>query len=151
MKLVSSTKKWNQAAAFYVRMEVFVLEQGIALEEEFDAFDRDDTLYLVLYDENKPVATGRYLKIDADTIRPGRIAVLPSHRGRGLGKRIVEEMEAVAKKEQCTTSVIHGEMTAAPFYEKLGYVKVSEPYYEDGALCVTLEKRLRPNHSSLVK
>jgi len=143
MKTHIGNEVWNQAAAFYIRMQVFVLDRGISLEEEFDSKDRDDTLYVVLYDEEKPVATGRYIKIDSHTIRPGRIAVLNEYRGRGLGRIIVEEIEALAKKQHCTSSVIHGEMTAAPFYEKLGYLRISEPYYEDGALCVTLQKTLK--------
>lgn len=142
MKTHVGSENWNRAAAFYVRMQVFVLEREISLQEEFDSEDTDGTVYVVLYDEDKPVATGRYKEIDSDTIRPGRIGVLKDYRRQGLGERVVKELEKLGQKNGCTKSVIHGELTAAKFYEKLGYSRVSDVYYEDGAPCVTLDKEL---------
>ncbi|SFC62397.1 Predicted N-acyltransferase, GNAT family [Alkalibacterium subtropicum] len=142
MKVHAGSENWNRAAAFYVRMQVFVLEREISLQEEFDSKDTDGTVYVVLYDDGKPVATGRYKEIDSETIRPGRIAVLKDYRKQGLGEQLLKELEKIGQKNGCTKSVIHGELTAAEFYEKLGYVRVSDIYYEDGAPCVTLNKQL---------
>ncbi len=136
------SEKWHQAAAFYVRMQVFVLECGIGLTEEFDMDDHDKTNYAVIYDGNKAVATGRYTQIDVETIRPGRIAVLKDYRNRGLGQQIIEELEKESLERGIKQSIIHGELTAAAFYEKLGYKKCSEEYLEDGVPCVTLKKQL---------
>lgn len=135
-------EKWNQAAAVHVRMEVFVLERGIALRDEFDAYDHDNTISVVIYDEDRTVATGRYVQIDSTTIRPGRIAVLKEYRKQGLGERVIKEMEVIGKENGCISSVIHGELSAAEFYEKLGYIREPGLYYEDGAACVTLKKLL---------
>lgn len=66
MNVLFGNEKWHQAAALYVRMQVFVLERGIRLTEEFDLDDHDKTDYVVIYDENKPVATGRYKQMDAE-------------------------------------------------------------------------------------
>jgi predicted GNAT family N-acyltransferase len=142
MKTHIGKEKWNRAAALYVRMQVFVMERGIPLKEEFDLEDHDETIYVVIYDGEKPVATGRYKQIDSDTIRPGRIAVLKEYRKKGLGEVVVKELEALGKKLGCTTSVIHGELSAVGFYEKLDYTKESDVYYEDGVPCVTLNKEL---------
>ncbi|TVP89298.1 GNAT family N-acetyltransferase [Alkalibacterium sp.] len=136
------SEKWHQAAAFYVRLDVFVLEREIALADEFDADDHDDMIYIVIYDGKKPVATGRFIQEDETTIRPGRIAVLKDYRGRGLGERIIHEMEDYSKNNGCTKSVIHGELSAAGFYEKIGYNRTSDVYEEDGVPCVTLKKAL---------
>lgn len=122
-------------------MQVFVLERGIRLTEEFDLDDHDKTDYVVIYDENKPVATGRYKQMDAETIRPGRIAVLKDYRNRGLGQQIIEELEKAGLERGAKRSIIHGELTAEAFYEKLGYKKCSEEYLEDSVPCVTLEKQ----------
>ncbi|MFO8069260.1 MAG: GNAT family N-acetyltransferase [Alkalibacterium sp.] len=142
MKIHTGKEKWNRAAALYVRMQVFVMERSIPLKEEFDTEDHDETIYVVIYDGEKPVATGRYKQIDSDTVRPGRIAVLKEYRKKGLGESVVKELEDLGREQGCTTSVIHSELSATGFYEKLGYTKVSDIYYEDGAPCVTLKKSL---------
>lgn len=135
-------EKWNQAAAFFVRMEVFVLERNIPLHEEFDDKDTDEMVYSVIYDGEKPVATGRFIQVDESTVRPGRIAVLKEYRGKGLGEKVVKELEAYSMSLGCTKSLIHAELSAAGFYEKLGYTRVSDVYEEDGVPCVTLERVL---------
>lgn len=136
------SEKWHQAAAYFVRMKVFVLERDIAIQDEFDSEDHDEAVYVVLYDNDKPVATGRFIQMDEGTVRPGRIAVLNDYRGKGLGERVVKELEAYARTRGCKTSEIHGEMSAAPFYEKLGYTREGETYLEDGVPCITLKKVL---------
>lgn len=142
MKLHIGNENWNQAAAYYVRMQVFVLERNIAIENEFDKNDHDGTVYVVLYDNEKPVATGRFLKTDDHIVRPGRIAVLKDYRNKGLGELVITELEKYAQNEGCHTSVIHGELSAAGFYEKLGYRRDPGVYEEDGVPCVTLKKTL---------
>lgn len=136
------SEKWHQASAFFVRMEVFVLERNIPLQDEFDDLDTDERVYAVIYDGDKPVATGRIIQEEETIVRPGRIAVLKEHRGKRLGEWIIKEIEAYSIKEGCTQSVIHGELSAAGFYEKLGYSRVSDVYEEDGVPCVTLKKDL---------
>lgn len=142
MKTHIGNEKWNRAAALYVRMQVFVMERNIPLKEEFDTEDNDDTVYVVVYDGEKPVATGRYKQIDSETIRPGRIAVLKEYRKQGLGELVVKALEDFGKEKGCTASIIHGELTAAEFYEKLGYTRDSDVYEEDGVPCVSLIKSM---------
>lgn len=142
MKTHIGNEKWNRAAALYVRMQVFVMERNIPLKEEFDTEDNDDTVYVVVYDGEKPVATGRYKQIDSETIRPGRIAVLKEYRKQGLGELVVRALEDFGKEQGCTVSIIHGELTAAEFYEKLGYTRDSDVYEEDGVPCVSLIKSM---------
>ncbi|WP_027108010.1 GNAT family N-acetyltransferase [Lacticigenium naphthae] len=139
MKIHLGNEIWNQAGAFSVRMAVFVVERGIALQEEFDSVDEKKPNYIVIYDENHPIATGRY-SMKGGVIRPGRIAVLASQRKKGLGKVIVEEIEKIGKDAGCRQSLIHGEMTAVPFYEKIGYVQNSTRFIEDGVECIKLIK-----------
>ncbi|WP_208559191.1 GNAT family N-acetyltransferase [Marinilactibacillus kalidii] len=136
-------EKWHQAAAFYVRLQVFVLERGIKLVEEFDSDDHDETEYVVIYDEEKPVATGRYMQIDDQTIRLGRIAVLAAHRKHGLGQMMIEALEKAGRERGQLQVVIHGELTAASFYEQLGYRRDTDTYLEDGVTCVTLRKNMK--------
>lgn len=67
--------------------------------------------------------------------------MLKDYRNRGLGQQIIEELEKAGIERGAKRSIIHGELTAAAFYEKLGYKKCSEEYLEDSVPCVTLEKQ----------
>lgn len=139
MKLVVGKQRWQRAASCFIRMQVFVLEQKIPLEEEFDDNDLDETVYAVLYDDNKPVSTGRFLQ-EEDAARMTRIATLPEYRGQHLGSKIIYALEDHAKAQGLKKVVIHADLTALPFYQKLGYVPYGEVYLEDGVPCQSLKK-----------
>ena len=67
-----------------VRIEVFVIEQNVPLELEWDEGD-DVSTHAIAYDEQgQAVATGRLLP-DGHI---GRMAVIKPLRGRGLGREI---------------------------------------------------------------
>lgn len=143
MELKIGSENYQRAASSYIRMRVFVLEQEIPMEDEFDDNDGENTVYVVIYDGNKPVATGRYLLIDdGTTLRPTRIATLPEYRGQQLGTQIINALEDYAKTQGIKKSVIHADLRAVPFYQKLGYEIFSEVYQEDGVDCQNLKRDL---------
>lgn len=133
---------WQRAAACFVRMNVFVLERGIAIADEFDEKDVDGTTYAVAYKDNLPVATARFIKIDEQTAQITRVATLKEYRGRQLGSKLIQLMEDHADSQDVVKLDIHAELTAVEFYEKNSYVQSSEVYLEDGVDCQTLTKKL---------
>lgn len=116
--------------AHYIRTVVFVDEQGISLEEEFDGTDAC-AIHLVAYEDGAPVATGRILKADGQLII-GRIATVKEHRKKGYGDLIVRMLirKAFSMGEQ--TQHIHAQKAAQGFYEKLGFVAYGDVYDEAG-------------------
>lgn len=132
-----------RAASSYIRMKVFVLEKALALAAEFDQNDTSETVYSVLFDGNLPVATARLLNETDDVARIGRVATLKEYRGNHLGSQVVKALEDLARERQVKQLVIHAELTAAEFYEYLGYRRVGKPYDEDGVPCITLDKQLQ--------
>ncbi|GAX00384.1 GNAT family N-acetyltransferase [Secundilactobacillus silagei] len=143
MKIHTGSEPWNHAAALYVRMNVFVLERTIAIEDEFDDHDEADRVYVVIYsDKGQPIATGRFQTIDDTTMRPGRIATLKAFRGQHLGAKLIEALEKYGKAHGYTHSLVHSEMTAKGFYEHQGYHISSNAYEEDGVPAITLTKTL---------
>lgn len=92
---------WLQAAAFYLRYQVFVLEQGIPPELEFDELDRQKPDYFVIFDETRPIATIRYQRDSkrADWIRPDRFCVAKAYRKQGIGQQLLVDYEAKAQKK----------------------------------------------------
>lgn len=142
MKLHIGNEIWNKASAFYVRMSVFVLERKMELSEEFDDQDRLTIDYAVMYDQNKPVSTGRYELLDSSIIRIGRIATLKEYHGKNLGRTVIQALEEIGREKGCTKASIHSEVSAASFYEELNYKIVSDEFYENNVPCVLLEKEL---------
>ncbi|GAW98239.1 GNAT family N-acetyltransferase [Secundilactobacillus mixtipabuli] len=143
MEIHTGSEPWNHAAALYIRMNVFVLERTIAMQDEFDDNDEPDRVYVVAYtDDGQPAATGRFQTIDDTTMRPGRIATLKDYRGQHLGAKVIKALEDYGMAHGYTKSVIHSEMTAQGFYERQGYQVASEPYEEDGVPAITLTKSL---------
>lgn len=142
MELKIGNENFQRAASCYVRMEVFVLERGIPLAEEFDALDTPERFYAVIYDEDLPVATGRIFIEDEKTIRPTRIATLKEYRKQNLGAKIMTAIENYGVENGYVQSLVHAEQTAVGFYQKLGYTICLDIYYEDGVPCQSLEKRL---------
>lgn len=143
MEIHTGSEPWNHAAALYIRMNVFVLERTIAMQDEFDDNDEPDRVYVVAYtDDGQPAATGRFQTIDETTMRPGRIATLKDYRGQHLGAQVIKALEDYGIAHGYTKSVIHSEMTAQGFYERQGYQVASDPYEEDGVPAITLTKSL---------
>ena len=142
---VFGNDSWLQAAAFYLRYQVFVLEQGIPAELEFDELDKQQPDFFVMFDGQIPIATIRYQRDSkrADWIRPDRFCVAKAYRGQGIGRQLLVDYEAKAQKEGYLGSVLSAEANAQGFYEKLGYQPFGEPFYEDGILCITMEKRFK--------
>ena len=138
IKILTSHDNWQRAASCYIRLSVFVLERGITLQDEFDDADIDGTTYVVAYDDQLPVATGRYIQDSDSVARFTRIATLKSHRGQHLGRQI----KTLAYQNHITKILIHAELTAKSFYEELGYTASSDIYDEDGVPCQTLSKQL---------
>ncbi|MFK7766509.1 MAG: GNAT family N-acetyltransferase [Mariniblastus sp.] len=122
-----------------VRIEVFVNEQQIPYELEFD--DQDETCtHAVVFDDENAVATGR-LNMGQDG-RIGRIAVLKSHRRRGLGSEIMRALELEAIKLNAKQIWFHAQVRAVEFYQSLGYTTEGTEFPEDGIPHVVMRKQL---------
>lgn len=140
MKTEIGNEIYLRAASYYVRMNVFVIERHLAIADEFDDQDTAETIYSVVFDELTPVATARLLIENEQTVRIGRVATLNEYRGKNLGREVVSGLEAFAIEQGYQRSLVHAELTAELFYQKMGYSRVGEPYDEDGVDCVTLTK-----------
>lgn len=129
--------------AFHIRKEVFVKEQGVPLEEEFDQFDTLDGQceHILVNYEEQPVGTGRLRVIDGIG-KLERICILEPYRKFGLGKVIVKALEEIATIKGLSKVKLHGQTHAEGFYEKLGYQTSSDVFDEDGIPHVLMIKKL---------
>ena len=121
-----------------IRTAVFVEEQGF--KYEFDDMDASST-HLVLYDGDKPVATGRLLFQDGGWWI-GRVAVMRPYRGAHLGSRILSELEALARQRGADSVSLGAQCRVQAFYESAGYTAVPEYHDEEGIPHVKMCKAL---------
>ena len=126
-----------------IRTEVFVVEQEF--KEEFDDID-NNCIFLVMYDNNLPVAMCRYFKVEdkfyENTYAIGRIAVIKDYRGKGIGSMIVAEGEKRIRDMGAQYAVLSAQLRAEEFYKKLGYVSEGETYYEEWCEHIKMRKKL---------
>lgn len=119
-------------ACLKLRFEVFVDEQGVPVEEERDALD-DSATHLLALQDGTPVGTARIVFQD-DTAKIGRVCVVKSARGTGLGAKLIEACVSVARNQAGITRAKLGAQThAIGFYEKLGF-EVYGPVYLDAGI-----------------
>lgn len=111
-----------------LRIEIFVKEQGVSVENEFDAFDLQ-VPHLVIFSEGEAVATGRNIPCGENTVKIGRIAVKKDKRGLGLGEKIVKELLRKAQEDGAKTVKVGAQTHAVGFYEKCGFTLVGTPEY----------------------
>jgi len=118
-----------------VRNAVFVMEQGVP--EELEQDDKDPLCrHVLLLMDGRAVATGR-LESDGHI---GRIAVVRSRRGMGLGRRIVAFLEDRAKAQGLHRVYLGAQLQAIPFYEKLGYRCYGDEFMDAGIAHRHMEK-----------
>ena len=143
MTVLRATETWQQAGAYYVRIQAMARQYHITLREEFDAHDGPDTKYIVLLDGDFPVATCRLYDLGGGRVMLGRVVVLPEYRGRGLGRRVAAEAEQWARELGYRTAVLESRDVAVGFYEKLGYTADRSRVICGGTFpCIPMEKPL---------
>ena len=141
MNLRIVTGDWDSLRedAQKVRIEVFVIEQNVPVELEWDEGDEVST-HAVAYDEQgQPVATGRLLP-DGHV---GRMAVSQSLRGKGIGKQVLIALLEQARQDGHQELVLHAQTHAIPFYERQGFIVEGEEFIEADMPHRLMRKRLR--------
>lgn len=111
-----------------LRIEIFVKEQGVPEENEFDDYDLQ-VPHLVIFSDGEAVATGRNIPYGENTVKIGRIAVKKEKRGLRLGEKIVKELLRKAKEDGAKTVKVGAQTHAVGFYEKCGFSLVGTPEY----------------------
>ncbi|SET23766.1 GNAT family N-acetyltransferase [Paenibacillus sp. NFR01] len=129
--------------AFSIRKSVFVEEQGVPLQDEFDEFDNLDgrCRHILAYHEGQPVGTGRIRAVQGIG-KLERICILEPYRKFGIGKRIIQTLEEIARGQGLQQVKLHGQTQAEGFYKKLGYETSSEMFMEDGIPHYLMTKKL---------
>lgn len=129
----------DRAVLMKVRFRVFVEEQHVPPSLETD--DRDPfCIHLLVFEDHEAVATGR-IDLDQDG-KIGRVAVLAAKRRQGIGAAIMARLHEIGKRNGLNKVWCHAQVTAVPFYERLGYQTIGETFYEAGIEHVRMERQI---------
>lgn len=121
-----------------VRETVFVQEQQVPIELEWDELDPRCAHVLARDAEGRPIGTGRLTP--ERTI--GRMAVLRDWRGRGVGDALLQALIAEAERRQWTEVSLHAQVSAIGFYARHGFVPEGERYMEAGIEHLDMRRQL---------
>ncbi len=118
------------ASCLRLRRIVFIEEQGVSEADELDGLD-DTCLHLLAREGATPVGTARVL-FDGEVAKIGRVCVLKSHRGTGLGAGLIRAALAEAKG-RARRARLGAQVHALGFYEALGFTAVG-PVFDDAGI-----------------
>ncbi len=123
------------------RAEIFILEQNIHCQD-MDNLDYD-SLHCFFVEENRVTAYLRAFYIDSEnnTVKIGRVLTLK--HGSGIGRDLMEQsIKAIKEKMKCRKISMDAQKHAIGFYEKLGFIVVSDEFLEEGIVHVIMELEL---------
>ncbi len=109
----------------FIRRNVFIEEQKVPEDMEWDEFDHSSTHFLATC-KNKAIACGR-LKTDGQI---GRMAVLAEYRNQGIGSKLLAFIIKHASQQQLKQVTLHAQTSAVLFYKKQGFTIYSEIFFE---------------------
>ena len=128
VKRFSFNDKKLAEQAFAIRRKVFIEEEGVDPNLEYDHEEKAHHYLLLLGD--KALATARWRETEKG-IKLERFAVLTEFRNRGLGgiilKEVINDVVLFGK-----TIYLHSQLRAVPFYERHGFMKEGPVFYEAG-------------------
>lgn len=112
-----------------IRTTVFIREQQVPVDLEWDEFDMISTHFLAFNNHREAVGTARLLP-DGHI---GRMAVLKEWRGKGYGSAILKKILKELRARHMQKAMLNAQISAVKFYERFGFQQVSgEKFFEAG-------------------
>ncbi len=135
---------WTElgAQAAPLRTEVFVTEQGVPLDMEWDEADNTSLHAVACNGLGQVLATGRLLLPVEGSAKIGRMAVSRVLRGSGLGREVLHALMGAARARGDTEVRLHAQRSAEDFYSRLGFEPLGEPFDEAGISHIEMVKKL---------
>jgi YbgC/YbaW family acyl-CoA thioester hydrolase len=125
-----------------IRAAVFVQEQKIPAEMEWDAADTT-CVHAVAYNRfGVPLATGRLLEHVPGVAKIGRMAVVQTMRGSRIGRHVLDALMHAARERGDREVLLHAQLSAAPFYARAGFGERGPQFEEAGIPHVEMVRSL---------
>lgn len=114
-----------------IRTEVFIHEQGVPAELEWDGEDAHAIHALAADLTGKPIGTGRLLLL-GEWAHLGRMAVLPNWRGQGVGASLLQCLLEEARQGGASTVFLNAQSYAVPFYQRFHFAREGAEFLDAG-------------------
>ena len=124
--------KWidGYAPLSMIREKVFIEEQKVTPQLEWDGRD-EEAIHFLAYQDEKAIGCARAFVIE-NHMQLGRMAVLKEYRNNGIGSFLIEKDITTAKLNQLSKISISAQCHAINFYKKFGFEVTSEIYLDAG-------------------
>lgn len=139
-RVIEAVEKEIREGAFAVRRRVFIQEQGVSEEEEWDEYD-SEAIHVAALDGRRVIGTAR-LVVEGNKGKIGRMAVDREYRRRGVGRAVMNYLIEKAIELGLTELYLHSQLHAKPFYEKLGFKAEGNVFMEANIPHVVMRLRL---------
>lgn len=119
---------------FAIRKEVFVVEQNVPEDDEWDDRDAECTHFLAIV-EREPhhsVGTARLCEFEDGNAKIQRVAVLASERKSGVGRLLMNAVENEALRRGFNEVFLSAQTHSIDFYQRLGYQAFGEVFDDAG-------------------
>ncbi|HWH84624.1 MAG TPA: GNAT family N-acetyltransferase, partial [Burkholderiaceae bacterium] len=126
------------------RSEVFIDEQKIPVEMEWDDADETALHAVALNRFGVPLATGRLLREAPGGARIGRMASIAALRGSGVGRAVLDALMQAASERGDREVRLHAQVSAQAFYARAGFAPVGEVFDEAGIAHIEMARTLPP-------
>jgi len=123
-----------------IREAVFMQEQGVSAELEWDGLDADCRHALAISHSGDAIGCGRILQNG----HIGRIAVLPKWRKQKVGTALMEALLNEARSRHYTLVDVDAQTYAIPFYHTFGFVEYGEEFLDAGMPHKKMKLKLEP-------
>lgn len=135
---------WDQLSALAgpLRHEVFVNEQKVPAEMEWDEDDKIAVHCVAANRMGMALATGRLLQHAPGVARIGRMAVQKQMRGTQMGSRVLNALMTEARLRGDQQVILHAQCSAEAFYLRAGFEPQGGIYEEAGIAHIDMARAL---------
>ena len=135
---------WDEqcAPAREIRREVFIEEQGIPADMEWDDADSQSVHAVAFNRFGFALATGRLLVDGPQVARIGRMATRQAVRGSGIARGVLDALMEVAKRRGDTEVLLRAQLSAQPFYARAGFLPRGPVFDEAGIAHIEMTRPL---------
>jgi predicted GNAT family N-acyltransferase len=111
-----------------IREKVFIQEQKVTPQLEWDGMD-EKAIHFLVFNDKAAIGCARAIVIK-DHMQLGRMAVLKEYRSQGIGSALIEKAMTTAKLNQLSAIYISAQCHAIDFYKKFGFEVTSDIYLD---------------------
>lgn len=137
LRIVDTVWPEDQQVIEHLRREVFVLEQQVPEELEWDNADFD-AKHFCLFDNTELVAYGRLLLKSSQVGKLTRMAVQRHRRRQGLGNILLLHAIGYARQIGLKQMMLDAQLHVVQFYQQQGFIPEGAVFWDAGIEHITM-------------